>query len=129
MTTPLQRFLLVEPQFVLRRTVVTVARDLGVVDFHEANNVDRARTLLASEVYGGLVIDLHEYAAALALLKDLRSGALAHSADLRVIAVSAELPADDAQSLRDLSVVHVLRKPFKISSLLAAVGELSVAPA
>ena len=46
MTAQLPRILLVEPQFVLRRTIVMVARDLGMVDFHEASSVGRARTLL-----------------------------------------------------------------------------------
>ncbi len=46
MSAMLPRILLVEPQFVLRRTMVMVARDLGMVDFHEASSVGRARALL-----------------------------------------------------------------------------------
>ena len=49
MTALLPRILLVEPQFVLRRTIVMVARDLGMVDFHEASSVGRARTLMAAQ--------------------------------------------------------------------------------
>ena len=60
MSAMLPRILLVEPQFVLRRTMVMVARDLGMVDFHEASSVGRARALLATGAYEGLVLDLQE---------------------------------------------------------------------
>ncbi|MDY0106553.1 MAG: response regulator, partial [Giesbergeria sp.] len=84
MTAPLPRILLVEPQFVLRRTMAMVARDLGMVDFHEASSVGRACTLLASEAYEGLVLDLQEGPQAMELLGDLRQGRFPTPRDARV---------------------------------------------
>ena len=71
MTAQLPRILLIEPQFVLRRTMVMVARDLGMVDFQEASSVGRARVLLATQAYEGMVLDLQEGPQALELLSDL----------------------------------------------------------
>ncbi len=123
MNTPLPRLLLVEPQFVLRRTIVTVARNLGVVDFHEANNLERARTLLTSEIYQGLVIDFQQGTPALALLGDLRMGKFASRPDALVIVTAALAPPDLARHLQEVGVRHVLGKPFKIGDLLQLIRE------
>ena len=98
MTAPLPRVLLIEPQFVLRRTIVMVARDLGMVDFHEASNVGRARTLLAGDAFDGLVLDVQEGAQAMELLSDLRQGRFATALDVRVVVLAADgKPVDEAR--------------------------------
>ena len=122
MTALLPRILLVEPQFVLRRTIVIVARDLGMVDFHEASSVGRARTLLAAQTYDGLVLDLHEEQQALELLGELRLGRFATARDARVVVLAADAKPDakpDAASrLQALGATCVLNKPVRISDLL-----------
>lgn len=124
MTVQLPRILLVEPQFVLRRTMVMVARDLGIVDFHEASNVGRARALLAGDAFDGLVLDLQEGLAAMELLKDLRQGKFATPQDARVYVLAAATESLDDRGLESLGVARVLRKPVRISALLdAIVGE------
>jgi hypothetical protein len=100
MTALLPRILLVEPQFVLRRTIVMVARDLGMVDFHEASSVGRARTLLAAQTYDGLVLDLHEEQQALELLGELRLGRFATARDARVVVLAADAKPDAARACR-----------------------------
>ncbi|PJI99576.1 response regulator receiver domain-containing protein [Acidovorax sp. 69] len=122
MTALLPRILLIEPQFVLRRTMVMVARDLGMVDFHEASSVGRARALLAADAYEGMVLDLQEGPQAMELLSDLRQGRFATPSDVRVVV----LAADDGKSLaterlQDLGVACVLGKPVRISELLDAI--------
>lgn len=121
MSTPPPRILLVEPQYVLRRTIVMVARDLGAVDFQEVSNIGQARALLEGEAYDGLVVDLLEGAPAITLLKDLRQGKFASQANARVIVVGSALGEEDEQQLRSLAVDGVLHKPFKIGDLLNAV--------
>lgn len=123
MTERLPQVLLVEPQFVLRRTMVMVARDLGVVDFHEASSVGRARTMLADSAYSGLVLDLQEESQAMELLVDLRQGRFATPRDVRVVVLAANaLPADVAR-LQALGIARVLGKPVRISDLLSAITE------
>ena len=118
MTALLPRILLVEPQFVLRRTIVIVARDLGMVDFHEASSVGRARTLLAAQTYDGLVLDLHEEQQALELLGELRLGRFATARDARVVVLAADAKPDAASRLQALGATCVLNKPVRISDLL-----------
>lgn len=118
MTALLPRILLVEPQFVLRRTIVMVARDLGMVDFHEASSVGRARTLLAAQTYDGLVLDLHEEQLALELLGELRLGRFATARDARVVVLAADANPDAATRVQALGATCVLNKPVRISDLL-----------
>ena len=88
MSAMLPRILLVEPQFVLRRTMVMVARDLGMVDFQEASSVGRARALLATDAYEGVVLDLQEGPQALELFSELRQGRFATPRDARVVVLA-----------------------------------------
>lgn len=123
MTAPLPRVLLVEPQFVLRRTIAMVARDLGMVDFDEASNVGRARTLLAGDAFDGLVLDVQEGAQVMELLSDLRRGRFATPPDVRVVVLATDgKPVDEAR-LQALGVTRVLGKPVRISDLLAAIAD------
>lgn len=121
MSAMLPRILLVEPQFVLRRTMVMVARDLGMVDFHEASSVGRARALLATGAYEGLVLDLQEGPQALELLSELRQGRFATPRDARVVVLAGGGSPVDAERLQGLDVARVLGKPVRISELLDAV--------
>ena len=121
MSTVLPRFLLIEPQFVLRRTIAMVAREQGVVDFQETSNVGRARALLAGEAFEGVVIDLHEGPLAMALLGELRQGQFATRADARVSALVTDGNPVDAARLQALGVAGVLGKPVRISDLLGAI--------
>ena len=121
MSTMLPRILLVEPQFVLRRTMVMVARDLGMVDFHEASSVGRARALLGTGAYEGLVLDLQEGPQALELLGELRQGRFATPRDARVVVLAGGGSPVNAERLQGLDVARVLGKPVRISELLDAV--------
>ncbi|MDP4075102.1 response regulator [Acidovorax sp. A1169] len=119
--TTLSRVLLVEPQFVLRRTIAMVGRDLGIVDFHEASSVGRARTLLMTDTFAGLVLDLQEGQQALDLISDIRRSQLAPPNDLRIVVLAADLLPGEASRLQELQVQCVLTKPLRISDLLKAI--------
>ena len=122
MSAMLPRILLVEPQFVLRRTMVMVARDLGMVDFQEASSVGRARALLATDAYEGVVLDLQEGPQALELLSELRQGRFATPRDTRVVVLAGGGSQLDTERLQGLAVARVLGKPVRISELLDAVA-------
>ena len=122
MSAMLPRILLVEPQFVLRRTMVMVARDLGMVDFQEASSVGRARALLATDAYEGVVLDLQEGPQALELLSELRQGRFATPRDTRVVVLAGGGSQVDTERLHGLGVARVLGKPVHISELLDAVA-------
>lgn len=125
MTAQPSRYVLVEPQFVLRRTIVMVARDLGSVSFTEATGVHRARALLMEQAFDGLVLDLSEGQIALDLLADLRRGTFHTRADATVVALAAAMDADLEKALQALEVKQVLHNPVKIRVLLEAIGRES----
>lgn len=119
--------LLVEPQFVMRRTMVTVARELGLVEFVEATSVAKARPLLAAKPFRGLVLDLgDDPAEALALLDQLRAGDFVSRADMPVIALSYASSQKLADSLEVFQPLRMLPKPFKVGELLESVARMGV---
>jgi CheY-like chemotaxis protein len=117
--------LLVEPQFVLRRTIVTVARELDLVSFQEATNMDRALALLGSRKFAGIVIDLGDGPDTVTLLNDLRKGAFACHARIPVIVMTSEPGKPENTTMEPLWPVDVLRKPFKIGALLESVRTMA----
>ncbi len=128
----LPRVLLVEQQFVMRRTIVSVARDLGVADVQDASTVDRGRALLAGGAYQGLLLNLDDASGAIELLAELRGGKFVSRPDVPVIVMASELRPADEQRLKTLKVSQLLRKPFKIGVLLNAVardGHMNARPA
>ncbi len=120
MSLLLLRILLIEPQLVLRRTIVMVARDLGVVDFQEATDV--ARALMTNERYDGVVVDLADGPATLELLEDLRQGSFNTQSNSTVIVLAANGETGDDSRLQALGVATVLGKPVRISALLGAIA-------
>ena len=121
MSLLLLRILLIEPQLVLRRTIVMVARDLGVVDFQEATDV--ARALMTNERYDGVVVDLADGPATLELLEDLRQGSFNTPSNSTVIVLAANGETGDDSRLQALGVAAVLGKPVRISALLGAIAD------
>ena len=114
----LPRVLLFEQHFVMRRTIVSVARDLGVANVQEASTIDRARALLSTDTFDGIVLDCDDAGRTIDLLGELRHGKFNSPADAPVIVMAAELRRADEQQLEALTVTEVLRKPFKIGDLL-----------
>ncbi len=117
--------LLVEPQFVMRRTMVSVARELGLVDFHDVSSVARALPMLQTTRFGGMVLDIDDGADALALLERVRAGEFVCRADLPVVAMCFPAPPGSSARLDALAPLRTLQKPFKIKELLASVAMMA----
>ncbi|WP_233151800.1 response regulator [Pelomonas sp. KK5] len=119
----LPRVMLFEQHFVMRRTIVSVARDLGVAEVQDASTIDRARALLASGVYEGVVLELDDASHTVDMLAELRLGRFKSQPDAPVIVLTnGELRRGDEERLQSLAVSQVLTKPFKIGELLNAVA-------
>lgn len=119
--------LLVEPQFVVRRTMVAVGRELGLVDFHEASSVARALPMLEARRFGGMVLDLDDGNDALTLLERVRAGEFVCRPDLPVVALTFAGPSGAASRLEALKPLRTLDKPFKVRELLASVALMAKA--
>lgn len=119
-----RRLLLVEPQFLLRRTVAAVARDLGLADVHEASNFVRAGETLSRLMLDGMVIAWDGGGGARALLEAVRGGDTACAADLPVVVMAEQCDAELAATLKQLKVRRLLLKPFTVKGVLTSIETL-----
>jgi CheY-like chemotaxis protein len=122
--TPSGRLLLIEPQFVLRRTVATLARDMGLADVQEATSAAVAEKLLFERRYDALLIAIDEEGEALELLRRLRAGEASHPADVPVAATATACDVELALRLKQLDVCRLLLKPFKVRGMLEVISAL-----
>jgi DNA-binding response OmpR family regulator len=116
--------LVVEPDFLLRRTVVGVLRGMGLRGVHEALHLDRARERLAAQPYGALLLVLDEQRDALQLLRRLREGALPSDDRIPVAMTAAACDGSLAVGLKVLDVQRLVLKPCKVRTLLETVDAL-----
>lgn len=121
---PSGRLLLVEPQFVLRRTVSVMARDMGLADVQEATSTAIAHKLLFERRFDGLLISIDEDCEALELLRRLRAGDTLQPADLPVAATAMACDVELALRLKQLDVCRLLLKPFKVRGMLEVISAL-----
>lgn len=122
--TPHGRLLLVEPQFVLRRTVSTMAREMGLADVQEATSPAIAERLLFERRYDALLIAIDDEGEALELLRRLRAGEASHPADVLVAATASACDVELALKLKQLDVCRLLLKPFKVKGMLEVISAL-----
>jgi CheY-like chemotaxis protein len=118
--------MLVEPQFVMRRTMVAVARELQLVEFHEATSASKALALMSARPFRGLVLHIDDDAAAIGLLTRLREGSLASPANLPVIGLTYVATAAWDGQLEAFQPMRLLRKPFRIAELLESVSRMGL---
>ncbi|MFY8087296.1 MAG: response regulator [Rubrivivax sp.] len=123
MPTRHRRVLLVEPQSLLRSTVVSVAREIELARIEEASSVQAALLRMECMAFDGLLLSCDEDGA-LGLLTRLRQGELASPADLPVVVMASGCTGEQVLSLKQLAVRRLLLKPFKVRALLESVQQL-----
>ena len=116
--------LLVEPQFLLRRTVAAVARDMRLATPKELTSIEQAAALVATRAFGALFLSLDDEAAALELMSRVRNGETKCAADIPIAVTAATCSAPLAQRLKDLEVRRLVLRPFKVKSVLDAISAL-----
>lgn len=121
--------LLVEPQFLLRRTVAAVARDMRLADPRELTSIEQAASLLAIETFDALFLSMDEEAAALELMIRVRNGDTKCAADIPIAVTAASCSAPLALRLKHLEVRRLILRPFKVKGVLDAIAALRQAPA
>lgn len=122
--TPSGRLLLVEPQFVMRRTVATLARDMGLADVQEASSAAHAGKLLRERRFDALLITLDEEGEALELMRQVRAGEASHPAELPIAATATSCDVEMALRLKQLDIRRLLLKPFKVRGMLEVISVL-----
>lgn len=117
--------LLVEPQSMVRSTIVSVARQLNLPRIDDTSSVEVARQRLACTRYDGVLLSLDERDTAIALLERLRAGELVTPADTPVVVTASGCNTELALTLKQLEVSRLLLKPFKVKSVLETIEALA----
>jgi DNA-binding NarL/FixJ family response regulator len=116
--------LLLEPFFVLRQTVTSVASDLNIAKIHQALSLEAALQLAKFRRFDGFVLSLGEEQRELELIRALRAGETESLPTIPVAIMTAECDAGTVLVLRDLQVSRILLKPFKVKSILDTISQM-----
>ena len=127
-TLPTLSLLLVEPQFLLRRTVAAVARDMRLADPQEITTVDAATRLLSVQTFDALFLSLDEGELAIELMERVRNGETACAAGVPIAVTAAACDTSLALRLKRLDVRRLLLRPFKVKGVLDAISALRPSP-
>lgn len=130
---PDSHILLVEPEPMLRRTVVMTARSLGMSQVHEAASSDAALRMLRSRTFHGAVIAVDcigrgaDQQYDLGLIDRLRADDT--PGKTMPIAIMAEqATAELLKALRDRNISRVILKPFRAKVLLETIEKFGASP-
>lgn len=121
---PALSVLVLEPDFLLRRTVAGVVRELGLARMHEAASVDLARRLLGTERVDALLVALDEEGDALRLLIDIRADHLACAAQVPLAVTAVRCDASLAVRLKALDIRRLLLKPYRVKDMVLTLRQL-----
>ena len=121
--------LLVEPQFLLRRTVSAVARDMRLANPREITTIEQAESLVSFQAFDALFLSLDEESAALELMSRVRNGDTKCAPDIPIAVMAAACDTPLALRLKHLEVRRLILRPFKVKGVLDAIVALRPAPA
>ena len=118
--------LLLEPDYLLRRTVVAAARELFQVEITESSRHETAESLVRSHRYDGLILAVDEnHDHTLTLVQQLRAGELLPAHDSPVVLMCYEPAPRRAEVIQALAVQHVIVKPVKVKQILGALATMA----
>jgi hypothetical protein len=123
------KLLLVEPQFLLRRTVAAVARDMRLADPKEVTTIEHAESLVSLHAYDALFLSMDEENAALELMRRVRDGGSKCAAGIPIAVTAAACDTPLALRLKHLEVRRLILRPFKVKGVLDAIAALRQSPA
>ncbi len=130
---PDSHILLVEPEPMLRRTVVITARSLGMSQVHEAASNDAALRMLRSRTFHGAVVAVdcigrgadRQYD--LGLIDRLRADDMPGKA-MPIAIMAEQATAELLSALRERNISRVILKPFRARVLLETIEKFGAAP-
>jgi len=121
------QLLLVDPNTLFRRTLSLVARELDIAQVVEVSSHEQAQRALESRPIQALLMDVDERLGALALVQQVRAGALPCSADLPIALTAAGIDTATLALFGPLGIKRVMLKPFKVKTALEVVQMLVAA--
>lgn len=116
--------LLVEPQFLFRRAVAGVARELQLAEVRETSNFDDATALVSHQHVDAMIVDLDDHGPAMALIKRIRDGQSRCLRTIPIAVLAGTCSAGMVAELRALDVRRIVLKPFKVKLVLECIEAL-----
>jgi len=127
--SPTHTMLVLDPDAVVRSTVASVVRELGLAQVQQASSVPLGTQVLTETAVDALVLSLADTDAALELLTRLRAGAFPSRADIPVVVLASACDGPLALRLKQLEVRRLLLTPFKIRDVVQTLEALAPEPA
>lgn len=122
MTSPqmgLPQVLLVEPQFVLRRTLCSVGAELGLAEVTEVLSIEAAQAKLKVSNFDALILGGVETSALAELVTQVRSGQAGCRADTRIVVMLSPSISFTSEALEQIGVDVVVERPFRVSQVFS----------
>jgi DNA-binding response OmpR family regulator len=119
------RLLLVEPDFVMRRTVAMTARSIDIAEVAEAATFARGDELLAQQAYDGLLVSLDAQGEGLKLVQAVRDGRTETAAQAPMAVLVEKIDAATVLALKTHGIARVMLKPCKVRTLLECIEALA----
>lgn len=120
--------LLVEPQFLMRRTVATVARQLQLADIEEATSHEAALRRLQEKHFDALLADIGDGVEGVSLVQRVRGGAAGCPAGLPIALMAGSCDAGMIALFKSLDVRRIMLKPFKVKTAIEVLATLAGKP-
>lgn len=122
----MRSILLLEPDYLLRRTVVAAARELFDVDITETSRYENAQALMRGHRYDGLILALgDESNQVLTLIQRLRAGELISAHDSPVALLCYEPDRRRSDIITALDVQRIVIKPAKVKQILGTLATMA----
>ena len=118
--TKLPQVLLVEPQFVLRRTLCSVGAELGLAAVTEALSIEAAQAKLKVGSFDALILGGIETKAILQLVTQIRSGQAGCPSDIRIIVTQGPAMSVTREALEQIGIDVFIERPFKVGQVFSA---------
>lgn len=112
--------LLVEPQFVLRRTLCAVAAELGLARVTEVVSIESAQLRVKSATFDALILGCVDDPALAPWIRLIRNGGSPCPSDIRIVVLSTPACVLSTAALIDIGADVALQKPYKIGAVFEA---------
>lgn len=128
------RILLIEPHLVLRQTIASTVRSLGMGDVHQAGTIAMASKMIEDAAYGVIVFSVEnddgtaKMEADLKLLELVRTGQSRCAKDAFVILSTTSCDPALLEAVKKLLVNKILIKPFRVRDIIDTLSAAVTVP-
>lgn len=117
--TELPQVLLVEPQFVLRRTLCSVSAELGLAAVTEALSIEAAPAKLKVAIFDALILGGIETSALTQLVAQIRNGQAGCLVNIPIVVMLSPSISITKEALEKIGVDVVIERPFRVGQVFS----------